>query len=138
MAHELSAIDSIVEATEETIQNRLEPVHEHGFIVFHDAYRYFEDAFGLNGVGLITVDPSRPPGARRLAELRNVLSERNVACAFSEPQLEPDLAEAVAEGTRVRIGVLDPLGTEIEPGPDVWFMVMEALADAFEDCLGSS
>lgn len=126
-----------IETTAATIQKRLAPVHENGFIVFHDAYRYFEDAFGLNGIGSVTVDPSRLPGARRLVELRNVLSERGVVCVFSEPQFEPDLVETVVEGTGIRSGVLDPIGADIESGPDAWFMIMDKLADAFEDCLGS-
>ena len=118
------------------IRERLEPLHDRSFIVFHDGYQYFERAFALSGAGSITVDPARPPGARRLAELREALEERHVVCVFSEPQFEPDLVRTVTEGLGVRTAALDPLGVGIDPGPDAWFEIMDDLASAFEDCLG--
>lgn len=118
------------------IRERLEPLHDRSFIVFHDGYQYFERAFALSGAGSITVDPARPPGARRLAELREALEERHVACVFSEPQFEPDLVRTVTEGLGVRTAALDPLGVGFDPGPDAWFEIMDGLASAFEDCLG--
>ena len=118
------------------IRERLAPLHDRSFIVFHDGYQYFERAFSLSGAGSITVDPARPPGARRLAELREALEERHVVCVFSEPQFEPDLVRTVTEGLGVRIAALDPLGVGIDPGPDAWFELMDGLASAFEDCLG--
>lgn len=118
------------------IRERLEPLHDRSFIVFHDGYQYFERAFALSGAGSITVDPARPPGARRLAELREALAERHVVCVFSEPQFEPDLVRTVTEGLGVRTAALDPLGVGIDPGPDAWFEIMDDLASAFEDCLG--
>ena len=117
------------------IRERLAPVQNRSFVVFHDGYRYFEEAFGLSGVGAIAVDPARRPGARRLAEIRHALSERNVACVFSEPQFEPGLVQTIIEGTNVRTAALDPLGAEFEAGPDAWFATMNDLANSFAECL---
>ena len=118
------------------IRDQMQPLHERPFIVFHDAYRYFEEAFGLEGVGSITVDGSQPPGARRLSELRAALADRNVVCVFSEPQYPPDLVKTITEGMDVRTEVLDPIGSGIEPGVDAWFEIIGGLADAFARCLG--
>ncbi len=119
------------------VQDRLRPVHEKAFIVFHDGYRYFEDAYGLNGVGAVVIDPGRPPGARRLLEMREAMHDRNVECAFAEAQYDPGLIETVIRGADIRTGSLDALGIDIEPGPDAWFELMDDLAKSFTDCLGT-
>jgi len=124
-----------VTALESSLRVRLEPVRRHAFIVFHDAYQYFEFAFGLSGKGAVSLDPSRPPGAKRLAELRAALDEYDIRCVFSEPQFEPDLVSVVVEGTDIRVATLDPLGVDVVPGPDAWFEIMRGVGDAIADCL---
>lgn len=109
-----------LQALDQDLQQRLEPVRDEPFIVFHDAYQYFERHYGLNGAGSITVSPERQPGARRLQEIRARLGEAGAVCVFSEPQFEPALIETVVEGTSARTGVLDPLGADLEPGPELY------------------
>ena len=125
-----------IAALESSLRNRLAPVRPHAFIVFHDAYQYFELSFGLNGKGAVSLDPARLPGAKRLAELRAALDEHDVRCMFTEPQFESGLVRTVAEGAGIRTAALDPLGVDVEPGPDAWFEIMRGLGDAFSECLG--
>ena len=127
-----------IDRLESSLRERLAPVRQRAFIVFHDAYGYFEHAFGLNGKGAVAVDPARLPGARRIAELRGALAEHDVRCVFTEPQFEPDLVRTVIEGTEVRTEALDPLGVDVEPGPDAWFAIMRGLGDAVAECLGDA
>ncbi len=129
------AVRSRIAGLESSLRKRLAPVRRHAFIVFHDAYQYFEFAFGLAGRGAVALDPARPPGAKRLAELRAALDEHDIRCIFTEPQFEPDLVSVVAEGTGIRTAVLDPLGVDFEPGPDAWFEIMRGVGDAIADCL---
>ena len=131
------ALRERIDALESSLRTRLAPVRRHAFIVFHDAYQYFELAFGLNGRGAIAVDPARPPGAKRLAELRAALSEHDIRCVFAEPQFESDLVRTVVGDTGIRIATLDPIGADVEPGPDAWFEVMRGLGEAMADCLGA-
>ena len=125
-------------ALESSLHERLAPIRQRAFLVFHDGYGYFEHAFGLNGKGAVAVDPARPPSAKRLAELRGALAEHDIRCVFSEPQFEPDLVHTVVEGTGIRTAALDPLGVDVEPGPDAWFEIMRGLGDAMADCLGGT
>ena len=127
-----------IDLLESSLHERLALVRERAFIVFHDGYGYFEHAFELNGKGAVAVDPARPPGARRIAELRGALAEHDVRCVFTEPQFEPDLVRTVIEGTGVRTAALDPIGVDVEPGPDAWFEIMRDLGDAFAECLGDA
>ena len=127
-----------IDGLESSLHERLAPVRERAFIVFHDGYGYFEHAFELNGKGAVAVDPARPPGARRIAELRGALAEHDVRCVFTEPQFEPNLVQTVIEGTGVRTAALDPLGVDVEPGADAWFEIMRGLGEAIAECLGGT
>ena len=115
----------------------LAPARGRPFIVFHDAYRYFEDRFGLAAVGAIAISPERLPGARRVAQLRAGVRALGAACVFTEPQFEPRLAGVVTEGTPARTGVLDPLGAEIANGPELYFTLVRNMAASFRSCLAS-
>jgi len=114
----------------------LSAVRDQPYVVFHDAYQYFEHRYGLRSVGAITVNPERPPGARRVAELHRKLEAQGVRCLFREPQFESNLVQAIVRGTSVPVGVLDPEGATRQPGPELYFELMRDLAVSLNDCLG--
>ncbi|MCA1789096.1 MAG: zinc ABC transporter substrate-binding protein ZnuA [Thioalkalivibrio sp.] len=124
-----------IDALDVQLGQQLAPVRDRPFIVFHDAYQYFERYYGLNAAGSITIDPARSPGARRIQELRNRLDQDDVACLFTEPQFRPALAQTLVEGHDTRLGELDPVGSELQPGPDAWFQLMQNMADSLTSCL---
>jgi zinc transport system substrate-binding protein len=114
---------------------RLAPLRGRPFLVFHDAYRYFEHRFGLPAAGSVALAEGAPPGAARVAALRDRVRREGIVCAFTEPQFEPRLLATIIEGSDVRTGVLDPLGASLPPGPGLYPALLEALADGFEACL---
>lgn len=122
----------------ERLALRLAPVRNQPYVVFHDAYQYFERRYGLNAVGSVVLDPEQRPGAKRVAEIQTRIRDRGVRCVFSEPQFQSALVQTVIAGSPARSGILDPLGAEIPPGPDAYFQLLEGLADALRDCLGES
>ena len=124
-------LDALVAEVEEQVA----PVRDRPAIVFHDAYQYFEHRFGINVAGSITVSPEVLPGAQRVAEIRAKVQELDAACIFSEPQFEPRLVSVVAEGTNARTGVLDPLGAEIEDGPELYVRLIRDLSTSLTTCL---
>ena len=120
------------------LREELEPVHGKGFIVFHDAYQYFEQRFDMAAIGSITVSPEVIPGAERIRELRKKISELNATCVFSEPQFEPKLVGTLIDGTDTRTAVLDPLGASLTKGPDLYFQLLRNMALSFKKCLSGS
>jgi zinc transport system substrate-binding protein len=129
LAQKLDALDGELRGTLAAVKGR-------PFIVFHDAYQYFDRRYELNAVGSITVSPDRQPGAARLQRLRKKIGELKAVRVFAEPQFEPTLMQTVVAGTKARTGVLDYLGAGIAPGPDHYAETMRALARSLTDCLG--
>jgi len=118
------------------ISRTLGTVRTKPFVVFHDAYQYFQARYGVNAVGAITVSPDRLPGARRIAGVREKIVSLGAVCVFAEPQFEPKLVRTLVEGTQARIGVLDPEGTTAESGQELYFTLMRNLANNMAACLG--
>ena len=116
----------------------LAPIRDKPFIVLHDAYRYFEDRFGLAAAGSITVNPERAPGVQRVTEIRDRVRELKGVCVFAEPQFDRRIVDVVVEGTQARGGTIDPLGAAIDDGPELYFELMRTLAASFTECLGAT
>lgn len=123
---------------ESDVAAKLEPYRNVPYFTFHESFRYFDNRFGLDSHGAITVSPERQPGARRLKEIREEIEEAGHACIFAEPQFPPRLVDVIVEGTTARTGTLDPLGAALEPGPDLYFGLIEADADSFATCFQST
>jgi zinc transport system substrate-binding protein len=129
-AAELTALSAEIDAT-------LDPLRGRPFVVFHDAYQYFEAAFGLPAAGSISLGEADAPSAARVAEIRERIAAEGVVCVFAEPQFEPRLVATVIEGSDARSGVLDPVGADLEPGPGLYPALLTGLAQGFADCLGT-
>ena len=117
------------------VDAEMSPVKGTPYVVFHDAYQYFEDRFGMKPVGSITVSPERLPGAKRVKELREKIKSLNASCVFSEPQFEPKLIATIIESTSAGTGVLDPLGVSIKAGPEMYFTLIRNMSKSLKNCL---
>lgn len=132
------AFETQIGSAAAAIAAELAPVKDKPFIVFHDAYHYFETRFGLTGVGSIADVSAQAPSAQRLAEVRDKIASAQAVCVFREPQFDDKVVQAVIEGTAAKEGVLDPLGASLAPGPQAYPQLLENLATALKDCLAGS
>ncbi len=124
-----------IEALELNIRAMVGPVAGVPYIVFHDAYRYFESRFGLSPAGALTLSPGRSPGARRLAAIRRKIRALGARCVFAEPQFTPRLVKTAVADSGARVGELDPLGADLKAGEEMYFALMRGLASSLVDCL---
>ena len=101
------------------------------YVVFHDAYQYYENRFNVNILGAMTVNPDVMPGAEQIHEIHEVIEHDNVNCILSEPQFNPDIIKSIAKDTSVKTGVLDPLGANLKPGKNLYFDLIRNMSSSF-------
>ncbi|SDL55904.1 zinc ABC transporter substrate-binding protein [Aliiruegeria lutimaris] len=123
-----------LEALTEEVSERLEPMHGVPFVVFHDAYQYFEQRFDLPALGAISLGDATDPGAARVASIRDLVRDSGVSCIAAEPQFSPSLIKTVAGGSGIRTTVLDPMGSALEPGADFYRSLIAGLAESLLGC----
>ena len=117
------------------IDTALAPVRDIPFIVFHDAYQYFENRFGVTAAGSISLADGSQPGPARIAQIRAKVSDLGVHCAFAEPQFNPGLIQTVFGPLDAHIGIIDPLGAELQPGPALYPQLLRDMTDSLTGCL---
>ena len=103
-------------------------------VVFHDAYQYFENRFGIKILGALTVNTDVLPGAEQLAEIREVIEHEKVNCIFSEPQFNPSIIKTIAKDTNIKTGVLDPLGATLDKGKGMYSELLKNMSSSFKGC----
>ena len=104
------------------------------FVVFHDAYQYFENRFGIKVLGALTVNPDVLPGAEQLSEIREVIEHEKVNCLFSEPQFNPAIIKSIAKDTKIKTAVLDPLGATLDKGKNMYSELLQSMYASFKGC----
>lgn len=124
-----------IDALDAELKAATAPLAGKPFIVFHDAYQYFERRYGLQAAGSITLNPEVKPSAKRLSAVRAKVKELGATCVFAEPQFSPKIVASVIEGSTARAGELDPEGAGLSNGPDLYEALMRNLARSLGDCL---
>ncbi|MEW9523394.1 zinc ABC transporter substrate-binding protein ZnuA [Agrobacterium radiobacter] len=124
-----------LDALDAELKETVKPVKDKPFIVFHDAYQYFEHRYGVKTAGSITVSPETLPGADRVKQMQEKVRQLGATCVFAEPQFEPKLISVITEGTAAKSATLDPEAATLEPGPDLYFKLMRGIAGSLKDCL---
>jgi zinc transport system substrate-binding protein len=134
----LEKFNARIDALDKSLAETVAAVKDKPFVVFHDAYQYFENRYQVRVAGSITVSPEVLPGAERLSEIRAKIKELGATCVFAEPQFEPKLVSVVIEGTPAKSGTLDPEAGTVEAGPDLYFQMMENIGASLKECLSSA
>ena len=124
-----------LEALSAEVSELLSAVRGGNFIVFHDAYQYFEAAFDFPASGAISLSDASDPSPARIAEIQGWIREEGIDCVLAEPQFNPGLVATVLEGTDANTGVIDPLGVDLEPGSALYPQLIRNLARTLAECV---
>lgn len=124
-----------LDAVDKRLKIQLKPIQTMPYMVFHDAYQYFEHHYHLKGVGAISIHPELPLSLQRLYEVRDTITQKKAICIFREPQFKAQLVENLAKETGVRVGELDPLGESHAKDGSDYFVLLENIADSLKGCL---
>ena len=124
-----------LELLDRKLKAEMTKVAETPYMVFHDAYQYFEKRYQLNVVGSMTLHIGFGSSVRRLTAVRKTIQKEKIRCIFSEPQFSPKLLQTVIAGTNVKQGTLDPLGAGLESGAELYFTLLNNLSHNLSSCL---
>ena len=116
------------------LETKMSSVSSKSFIVFHDAYQYFEKRYQLNSIASVTGSSGHSTSVFRLKDIRKLIKNKNVLCIFTEPQFPPKLVQTVISGTAVKKGILDPIGTSLSPGPEMYFTLLNNISHSIRTC----
>ncbi|MEB2650382.1 zinc ABC transporter substrate-binding protein [Pseudomonas siliginis] len=131
------AFDERLDALDQRLKTRMANVEGKPYFVFHEAFDYFEDAYGLKHAGVFAVAAEVQPGAQHVAAMRKRLQEVGKTCVFSEPPLRPRLAETLVAGLPVKLAELDALGGYTPATAQGYEQVLEKLSNDLAGCLES-
>jgi zinc transport system substrate-binding protein len=124
-----------IQATDQHIHDQLHNVQNQAYLSFHDAWQYFDTAYGLNFAGAVTLDVARLPGTRHVQDIRHIVETDKAVCLFQEPQFPPALVKTLAEGSKIKVGELDPLGMKLPLDENTYIHLLQNAADSFQHCL---
>ena len=116
------------------VSTMLDPIRGNSFIVFHDAYQYFETVFEFPASGAISLGDATDPSPARIARVQDRIQEQKVQCVLAEPQFKKGLVVTVLEGTDAKTSIIDPLGVALEPGPALYPQLIRNMAKTLVDC----
>ncbi|MHC8356527.1 zinc ABC transporter substrate-binding protein ZnuA [Pseudomonas sp. LB3P81] len=133
----LKAFDDRLDALDLRLKARLAGIAGKPYFVFHEAFDYFEDAYGLKHTGVFSVAAEVQPGAQHVSAMRTRLQEVGKTCVFSEPPLRPRLAETLVAGLPVKLAELDALGGYTPATAQGYEQVLEKLGNDLAGCLES-
>ena len=126
-----SELDDLIDE----LETRLQQTQGTRFIVFHDAYQYFERRFDVPAAGAISLGDASDPSPARIREIQQRVAELGVQCVFREPQFNPALVDSVFAGTGVETSlVIDPLGVDLPLGTELYPALLRQLADGVARC----
>ena len=124
-----------LDALDKEVDEMLDTVRGGKFIVFHDAYQYFETVYDFPASGAISLSDASDPGAARIAEIAKRIESENIQCVLSEPQFNANMVDTVMAGTEAKTEVIDPLGFGIEPGASLYTKLIKGMVTSLVNCL---
>ncbi len=124
----IKSLDELVDSNKEILSKDI------SYVVFHDAYQYFEKRFGVIPAGALTLNPDVLPGAKQIADIQDVINDKGIKCIFSEPQYNPKIIETIGNDMKISTGVMDPLGAYIDAGPSMYSELINGIANSIKDC----
>ena len=124
-----------IKENKKNVEIEVQSVRSESYIVFHDAYQYFEKEFKLNPAGSISLNPEIPPTPKRISEIKSKILKDNVKCVFKEPQFPSKVVQTIINDTNAKEGILDPLGSNLESGKELYINLIKNISRNLKECL---
>lgn len=100
-----TAYQAKLEALNDAIAYKIKtipPDHRY-MIVFHNAWQYYNDRYGLTTLGFIEANPGQDPNPQQVAHLIDLARSHHVRAIFSEPEYSKKLADQIASNAGIHV-----------------------------------
>lgn len=104
------------------------------YLVYHDAYQYFENDMNVSPLAAISDDEEQAPGIRHLRYINQLLASRPVSCIIINTLQQPPIVKNLVASSRLIKVYLEPLGQQFSPGPELYFRLMNTIAGGYRQC----
>ncbi len=128
---EILAMQKNIQKNLATIKNK----ENFGYIFYHDGYQYFEDAFGVKPLKVVSYSHGSDLTVKSLKEIDDLMKIKSVKCIFGEPQDEKNSAMKLAEKYKIKFSILDEIGSKKNVGENGYAVLMVNLSNDLLDCL---
>ena len=130
----MSLLIKKIKDTDEELAEKLKPIRNKHFMVFHNAWGYFENHYGLTNVTVVNQSPTKQLGAARIKAIRTMIKTKNIECLFSEPQFHPPILQTLIQNNNIKLAKLDVLGSHLEINADSYINLLNYTAKVFLQC----
>lgn len=128
----IASLDELLATTSKNVKD----LGKIDFVVFHDAYQYFEKRFDIAAAAAISLGDAQDPSPARIESVRETVNKLRVTCVFSEPQYNPGIVNSVFDGSSIsNVAVMDPLGASIPTGRDHYQILIKGLVSSLSECV---
>ena len=117
-----------IEAAHAQATALLMPITNTPLGLYHDAFHYYEDAFGLSTIGALTGFDDAAHGPARLADLQAHIAKTQPACFLAEANSDLRLLYALVSDD-IAVAEIDPLGGNLPLGPKHYPALITDLAN---------
>jgi len=117
------------------LQQQMQPVSRQPFLIFHDAFQYFENDFKLTAGLFVTTSPEHKVGIRHIRDLKKKIQQQNIRCVFYEPPNIPEIIQTITENQQVQLIPLEPLGIKYQADHKQYFKLLTGISNKLYHCL---
>ena len=132
-----SRFESNLNSTTTAIEDLLSNLVTLDYLVFHNAYQYFENEFGLKGGFALVQSAEVQPSMRELLTFRNRVEQFSPSCILLEPDSDVQLVSTALQGQSISRETVDLMGNEIEDGVSAFSELLLGVAESFRRCLAN-
>lgn len=120
---------------EKTIDESLSPFADVPFLVFHDAFQYFEKQFNLTAGEVLLRDPEILPSMRELLTIRHRVQRLPANCVLMDRRANKELVSTIFANDAPSLEIVDLFGFQVKDSAKAYLDIASGVADSFHACL---
>jgi len=122
-----------LEQTKKKLQSSFKKTN-FNYLVYHDAFQYFEQLIKLKPLAAISTDEEHAPGIRHLSEVNQLIAKNKINCLIYNTPTEPAIARTLVAQKNIKKIYIEPLGQALQSGPDLYFDLIQSLSAGYQQC----